>query len=261
MDPRPIYLKRDGAVATMVLNRPEKRNALNRAIWQAIPVLCAEVAADPEVKVLILRGADEVCFASGADIAEFREVHATPDTARAYHEDVTHAYDALTGLDKPTVAMVQGICFGGGCAVALCCDMRYADHTAKFCIPPARLGLAYNLADTKKLADLVGPSKAMEMLMGAKVIEAEEALTFGLVTRLFESAALERETYAFAEQLCGLSQYTIRAVSQMVRRIQKGQSRDDAETMAISLGAFDGPDYKEGRDAFLAKRKAAFTYR
>jgi len=260
MDARPIYLTRDGEVATMVLNRPAKRNALNREMWEAIPKLCAEVAADASVKVLVLRGATEEAFSGGADIGEFREVHATPESARTYHEGVGLAYDAIVDLDKPTIAMIQGACFGGGCAVTLCCDLRYADHTAKFCIPPARLGLAYPLADTKKLVDLVGPSKAKEMLMGAKVLEAEEALTFGLATRLFESAALESETYAFARELAGLSQYTVRAVKLMVRKIQAGQAKDDAETKGLTMGSFENPDYREGRDAFLEKRKARFTW-
>ena len=260
MDERPIYLTRDGAVATMVLNRPEKRNALNAAVWQAIPDLCADVASDRDIKVLVIRGAGDEAFASGADIGEFRHVHATAGSAKAYHEGVAAAYDAILNLDKPTIALVQGVCFGGGCAVALCCDMRYADHTAKFCIPPARLGIAYPLADTKKLVDLVGPSKAMEMLMGAKVIEADEALTFGLATRLFVSEALERETYAFAQQLAGLSQYTIRHVKDVVRRILAGQTKDDAVTAERSMKGFHGPDYREGRDAFMAKRQPKFTW-
>jgi len=261
MTEAPIYLDKQGEVAELVLNRPEKHNALNRAIWTSIPRLIAEVAADKEIKVLILRGATPEVFAAGADIGEFREVHATADSARAYHGEIRQAYDAIAGLDRPTIAMVQGICFGGGCAVALCCDMRYADETARFCIPPARLGLAYTLHETKRLSDLVGPSKAKEMLMGAMVIEAEEALAIGLATRLFPAARIAEDTRAFAEQLCGLSQYSIRAVKQIVGEILDGAHDETDGSRALAMGAFEGPDYREGRDAFLAKRRARFTFR
>lgn len=258
---RPIYLERRGEVAVMVLNRPEKLNALNREIWRGIKELTAEVANDPGVKVMIMRGATPAAFASGADIAEFPVVHASPETAREYHAEIREAYDAVAELPKPTIAMIQGYCFGGGCAIALCCDLRYADPTSSFCIPPARLGLVYSLHETKRLADLVGPSKAKEMLMGAKVIKAEEALQCGLVTRLFPPEDLERETFAFADQLASLSQTTIRGVKKMVSLISQGAVDDTAETKALAMAAFEGPDYREGRDAFLQKRQPKFTVR
>ena len=142
MAQEPVYLTINGAIAQLVLNRPAKRNALTRAMWTAIRERAAEVAGDPEVKVLILRGATPDAFSAGADIGEFEDVYASAETARAYHRLIHAAYDAVAFLDKPTIAMVQGVCFGGGCALALCCDLRYADDNATFCIPPARLGLA-----------------------------------------------------------------------------------------------------------------------
>ena len=261
MRERPVYLKKQGEIAVIVLNRPEKLNALNHEIWATIPKLCAEVADDPALNVLIVRGVTPAAFASGADIAEFPKVHATPETAKAYHQDIHAAYDALNGMEKPTIAMISGYCFGGGCALALCCDMRYADTTSKFCIPPAKLGIAYSLKETKRLADLVGPSKAKEMLMGAKVIEAEEALNVGLVTRLFQPGELERGTYGFAEELCGLSQFTIRTISATVREISAGAQQASDALQARIMGGFEGEDYLEGRAAFLEKRRAKFTYR
>lgn len=261
MDERPVYLERRGETAVMVLNRPAKLNALNTEIWGAIPDLAAEVANDPEIKVLIVRGVNAKAFASGADIAEFPKVHATPDTARTYHTQIHVAYDSIALMEKPTIAMVQGYCFGGGCALALCCDMRYADSSATFSIPPARLGIAYSLKETKRLVDLVGPSKAKEMLFAAKVIEAEEALMVGLATRLFEPAELEAETFAFAEDLSALSQFSIRAIKKTIGAITDGAQEADAALQALIMGGFEGADYREGRAAFLEKRKAAFTYR
>lgn len=261
MQDKPVYMEERGEIAVMVLNRPEKLNALNHAIWASIPALCAEVADNREIKVLIVRGSTTQAFASGADIAEFPKVHATPDTARAYHHDIHTAYDALNGLEKPTIAMVQGYCFGGGCALALCCDMRYADTTSKFCIPPARLGIAYSLKETKRLYDLVGPSKTKEMLYGAKVIEAEEALRVGLATRLFRPEEIEAETFAFAEELCRLSQFSIRTIKRTTQSIGAGAQQADAELQARIMSGFEGADYREGRAAFLEKRKPNFTYR
>ncbi len=261
MSSDPIYLEKQGEIAHIVLNRPEKRNALSRQVWEAIPQLARDIEADRDIKVVIVRGATPVAFSAGADIAEFDEVHATPETARQYDELIREAYHALHGIDRPTIAMISGVCFGGGCALALSCDLRYADETAKFCIPPARLGLVYTLLETKRLYDLVGPSKTKEMLMGAKVIEAEEALRVGIATRLFSQDELERETLAFAEQLCGLSQVTIRAVKRVVAEIEQGACDDNERTHALIMDGFTKPDYLEGRDAFLAKRPAKFTYR
>lgn len=261
MQEKPVYLEERDEIAVMVLNRPDKLNALNHEIWASIPALCAEVSEKPELKVLIVRGRTAQAFASGADIAEFPKVHATPDTARAYHRDIHAAYDALNGLEKPTIALVQGYCFGGGCALALCCDIRYADTTARFCIPPARLGIAYSLKETKRLYDLVGPSKTKEMLYGAKVIEAEEALSVGLATRLFAPEEIEAETFAFAEELCRLSQFSIRTIKRTTQAISAGAQQADEALQALIMSGFEGADYREGRAAFLEKRKPKFTYR
>jgi enoyl-CoA hydratase/carnithine racemase len=256
-----VRLERRGETAVMVLNRPDKLNAFNESMWARVAVLCAEVADDRALKVLVVRGATPKAFSAGADIAEFPKVHAKPETAEAYHQTIREAYEALAALPKPTIALVQGVCYGGGCAFALCCDLRYADATARFCIPPAKLGIGYSLLETRHLVDVVGPSKAMEMLMGAREIAAEEALATGLVTRLFPTEMLEDETFAFAERLCGLSQYTIRTVKQVVQAILKGQTDDDPATEALVAEGFDGADYREGRDAFLEKRKPHFTFR
>jgi enoyl-CoA hydratase len=261
MSDDPIYLTRDGDIAEMVLNRPNKHNALNRHIWNTIPALCREIEEDPAIKVLIVRGAGGKAFAAGADISEFPQVHATSDSAKAYHGEIRQAYDALVGLAKPTIAMINGICFGGGCAIALCCDMRYAASDARFCIPPAKLGLTYTLFETKRLYDLVGPAKTKEMLMGAKVIAADEAFTVGLATRVFAPENLEAGTFAFARELAGLSQFTIRGVKAIVDEILQGATDETEKSESLVAQAFDAPDYAEGRDAFLEKRTAKFSYR
>src|SRR5918994_2073037 len=261
MTQEPVYLTIDGAIAQLVLDRPDKRNALTRAMWAAIAEHAAAVAANPELKVLVLRGATPAAFAAGADIAEFEEVFASTETAHAYQGIVHAAYDAIASLAKPTIAMVQGVCFGGGCALALCCDLRYADESATFCIPPARLGLAYSLAETKRLVELVGPSKAKEMLMGARVIGADEALRIGLATRVFPARELERETMAFGGRLCDLSQFTIGATKAVIRDILDGAAAETETSRRLFEEQFRSADYIEGRDAFLEKRAPNFTWR
>lgn len=254
-----VNLIKEGPIATMVLNRADKRNAMNEAMWQAIAAHADDVAEDKAIKVLVLKGVDATAFSAGADISEFNRVHASPETARDYGEIVSAAYRSVAHLTKPTIALVQGVCFGGGCALALCCDLRYADRTASFCIPPAKLGLVYSLEETKRLSDLVGPSKAKEMLMGAYVVEAEEAQHIGLATRLMEPGDLERETYRFARHLASLSQATIEAVKVMLDEIGKGATEETSVSRALIRGQFDSADYIEGRKAFMEKRKPNFA--
>ena len=261
MKNQPVYLETHGEVAVLVLNRQDKLNALNVAVWEGIKKFADEVEENPDIKVLIIRGVTSHAFSAGADISEFPKIHATPETVKQSEETTRAAFDAVTNLTKPVIALVSGYCFGGGCALALACDIRYADRTAKFCIPPARLGVAYTLRETKRLVDLVGPSKAKEMLMGAKVIEADDALACGIATRLFEAEDVERETFAFAQQLCQLSQFTIRAVKTIVNEITAGETDDNAVSRRLRAEAFEGTDYREGRDAFLEKRKPKFRYR
>jgi enoyl-CoA hydratase/carnithine racemase len=259
MTDRPIEVVVDGPIATLVLNRPEKRNALSEAMWREIADETKSLSENSSVKVLIVRGAEASAFSAGADIAEFDRVHKSPETASEYQRVVDTAYDALAAFDKPTIAMIQGICFGGGCALSLCCDLRYADSAASFCIPPAKLGLVYSLKETKRLADLVGPSKAKEMLMGAYVVDSDEALRIGLVTRRFVPGDLERETYAFARNLSELSQATIGAVKLMMSEISNGAVSDTEVSRRLVKAQFDSSDYLEGRRAFLEKRKPSFT--
>jgi enoyl-CoA hydratase/carnithine racemase len=259
MAQEPVYLTIDGAIAQLILDRPDKRNALTRAMWAAIPEHAAAVAANPQIRVLVLRGATPEAFAAGADIAEFEEVFASTESAQAYQGVVHAAYDAIADLAKPTIAMVQGVCFGGGCALALCCDLRYADESATFCIPPARLGLAYSLAETRRLVEQVGPSKAKEMLMGARVIGADEALRIGLATRVFRAAELERETMAFSGRLCELSQFTIHVTKAVIRDILGGAVAETETSRTLFEEQFRSPDYIEGRKAFLEKRAPRFT--
>lgn len=260
MSQTPVYLHAEGEVAHLVLNRPERRNALSRAMWRSIAELVGRVAEDRRLKVLVVRGADDSAFAAGADISEFDEVYATDESTREYSALIAGAMQALTDMDKASVAMIQGPCVGGGCALALACDVRFADRSARLGITPAKLGLAYTLEDTKRLVDAVGPSIAKDILFTGRIADAEESLRIGLIDRLYGPSELGEETRAWALQVAEASQYSVQTVKRTVRRILAGQCHDDSATRRDFFDAFKSPDFAEGAAAFLEKRKPRFPY-
>jgi enoyl-CoA hydratase/carnithine racemase len=250
----------DAAIATLTLNRPDSHNAIRLGMYEALPGMLHEIDEDPSVKVVVVRGAGRRAFASGADISEFRQVRASADTARDYNERVAAAERALEGLHKPTIAMVHGYCIGGGCGLALACDMRFADDQASFAITPAKLGLVYSLDSTKRLVDVVGPAQAKWILMSGQRVNAERAYQIGLADELVPGDDLEKLTYEFAEMLCTRAQFSIRATKQIVGRVLAGQTEDDDESRELRNSSFDTQDYAEGVRAFLEKRRPHFTW-
>ncbi|MQA85887.1 MAG: enoyl-CoA hydratase [Streptosporangiales bacterium] len=254
-----LVLNRSGDVATLTLNRPDKHNAITYEMFRNLPEVVREAAEDRAVKVLVVRGAGEKAFASGADISEFERVRANSADARVYNQYVAAAEQAITRLAKPTIAMVRGYCIGGGCGLALACDLRFADTTARFGITPAKLGIVYSLESTKRLVDLVGPAQAKYILMSGQQIDARRAHGIGLVDELHEPAEFEEATLGFARLLCSRSQYSVRAVKHMVGLILAGQVEDDEETRQLRSVAFDTPDFAEGVRAFREKREPRFT--
>lgn len=250
----------EGAVATVVLNRPDSHNAINLGMYEALPGVLGEVDGDPSVKVVVVRGAGSRAFASGADISEFRQVRANAQTAKAYNERVAAAELALEGLSKPTIAMVHGYCIGGGCGLALACDLRFADEHASFGITPAKLGLVYSLDSTKRLVEVVGPAQAKWILMSGQRLAADRAHQIGLADEVVPAEDLDKLTYEFAELLCSRAQFSIRATKQIVAAILAGQTEDDDATRHLRNSSFDTDDYAEGVAAFLDKRRPNFTW-
>jgi enoyl-CoA hydratase/carnithine racemase len=247
-----LRLERDGAIARLVIDRAAKRNAFNQAMWDQLPALLDDAAADSAVRVLVLQSAEPGMFCAGADIAELM---ANKDDAawRATNQAaINRAQFELARFPKPAIAFIDGDCVGGGCGLALACDIRVATTRARLGITPANLGLVYPLHDTKLLVDLVGPGQAKRMLFSAQLLSAEEALRIGLIEEIGESAD------PLAELIAAKSAHSTSEIKQFVRRILDGQVADDAETLGIFAQAFTGPDFHEGTSAFLAKRKPDF---
>jgi enoyl-CoA hydratase/carnithine racemase len=255
-----LLVEQTGGIATLTLNRPQSHNAINMGMYQALPDLVAGLDKDPDVKVIVVRGAGEKSFASGADITEFEKERGSAAAARNYNEKVAAAERAIEGLSKPTIAMIHGYCIGGGAGLALACDLRFADTRARFAITPAKLGLVYSLESTKRVVDLAGPSRAKWILVSGQQIQAQRAWELGLFDELVEPDELEKYTYEFAEVITTRAQFSVRMGKEMVRRVVAGQVDDDEATVDIRNSSFDTEDYAEGVKSFLAKRPPEFRW-
>lgn len=252
----PFLLDRDGHVATLTINRPDRLNALTFAMFVRLPLLLAEVAAVGDVRALVLRGAGTKSFSAGADISEFESARSTREQAAAYDDAVLAAEEALATFPAPTIAAIGGYCYGGGCGLALACDVRFAAPAARFAITPAKLGLVYPLRSTKRLVDAVGPSRAKLILMAGTDVDAGRAAELGLVDELADD--LDRAVREFTAVLASRSGVTQRAVKQTVARILDGVTTDDEAHAELRASALAAPDYAEGIRAFLERRPPAF---
>lgn len=245
-------------IARLVLARPEKMNAISHSMWSAIPDVVAKVEADPAVKVLVLTG-EGTHFSAGADIGEFRALRSSADGATAYDEAVTSAVRALATMRKPSIAMIHGNCIGGGCQLAVACDIRFAATNARFGITPAKLGIVYDFLSTRQLVALVGPANARYLLLSGQFVDAGRAERMGLVNEVVEPGELERITIEFARTVCSRSQVSVRGMNEIVERILAGQRDSDAEVERIRGDAVHSADYAEGVAAFLERRPPHFA--
>ncbi len=250
-----------GTVATLVLNRPAKHNAITLEMWRALPGALEDLASDPETRVLVIRGAGEEAFASGADISEFERVRHDAASGRRYSRTVQRAEAALAAFPRPTVAMIRGSCVGGGLVVALACDLRFAGRRSRFGITAARLGIVYGYASTRRLASVVGPSHARDLLYSARLVGAEEALAMGLVNRVCDPEALEPETYAYARRLADQAPLSQQGAKLMLRRLAGEGTMTPSELSAYVERSYDSDDYHEGVRAFLERRPPRFRGR
>jgi enoyl-CoA hydratase len=255
-----IELQRDGDIATVILNRPEKLNALTKPMWKRLGEVMRDLSADDSLRCLVLRGAGEKSFAPGNDISEFANTRS--NSAQASEYGVVH-HEALAALDEcrhPMVALIHGICVGGGLEIAALCDLRICGVSSRFGVPINRLGLSMGLREMRGLLMLAGKAVTLEILLEGRVFGAEEALQKGLVTRVMPDDKVVVEAYATARRIADGAPLVARWHKKFMRRLH-----DPAPLMPAELdegyACYDTEDFRTGYQAFLAKIKPGFKGR
>jgi enoyl-CoA hydratase/carnithine racemase len=247
-----LRLERDGPIGRILIDRPDKRNAFNQEMWEQFPILLGAALIDRAIRVVVVQSATPGMFCAGADISELMAHKDNAAWREANQAAINRTQHELARFAKPTIAMVDGDCVGGGCGIALACDIRVATAQSRLGITPAKLGLVYPLHDTKLLVDLVGPGQAKKMLYTGELLAAEEAVRVGLIEVIGDEAD------TLAHQIAGNSAHSTHEMKAMIRRVLDGQSDDDLETKRIFAEAFTKPDFVEGTNAFAEKRKPEF---
>jgi enoyl-CoA hydratase/carnithine racemase len=257
----PLLLEHDGPLAWLTVNRPAAHNALNLAVWKGMAEMLRELGSTRAVRVIVVRGAGDKAFISGADISEFGAQRHDASAADDYDAISADTWTALEEVPQPVVAMVNGLCYGGGVSVALSCDLRLAADTARFAVPAIRLGLSYPRRAVRRLVDIVGAAQASRILLAGEALEAAEALRIGMVHRVVPAADLQAETRRYALSLAEGAPLTMAAHKLLIRDAVRAGGADDAAVRAAIGGCFASEDYREGVAAFLAKRKPRFSGR
>lgn len=254
-----VGFERDGAIATVTLSHPGKLNAISAAMWTALADGFARLSADPALRCVVLRGADGN-FAAGADIAEFPTVRGTPAAVEHFHNDIiAPALAAIAGCAHPTVAMIEGVCVGGGLEIACHCDLRIAADNARFGVPINKLGFPMAPGELAGLLALAGRAVALEILLEGRVFDAAEARDKGLLTRIVPAATLEDETDAMVARIAAGAPLAARINKETIRRLSPRPEPLTAAEVAAHFRYAGSRDHAEGVAAFLARRRPHFT--
>jgi enoyl-CoA hydratase len=257
-----LRVEKRGPIGWIVFDQPARRNAINGAMWRGIAPAMAQFDADPEVRCVAFRGAGNEAFSAGADISEFESTRAGRASVDEYDKLLDQVLHAIQGSPKPSVAMIYGYCLGGGVEIALACDLRYCAGSAKFGIPAAKLGLAYNVEGHKRLLETVGHARAREMMFLGRRYSAEEALAMGLVHRLLPDEALEKFVEEVLQTLSENAPLSIANSKTIIEEYVKSAGAPDAARMRAAVERCTrSDDYREGRRAFMEKRKPHFKGR
>ncbi|MBV7331010.1 enoyl-CoA hydratase/isomerase family protein [Chloroflexi bacterium TSY] len=253
-----VLIQRDDDIATVVLNRPEKLNALSKALWVGVGEAMRALSADDDIRCIVLRGAGDRAFSPGADIKEFETERSNVAQARAYGTIMHDTMGAIRDCHHPTIAMINGICVGGGLELACMCDLRICGESSRFGVPINRIGVIMAYPEIEALIDLVGRATALEILLEGRVFSAQEAKEKNLVTRVVADDELEKSVYESARRIADGAPHSNRLHKKFARRLLELRPLTAEEfDEGFASASFD--DYQEGYRAFVEKRKPAFT--
>jgi len=256
-----LLFRQEGTLAFITFNRPHARNALTWNMYDRLLEACERVDGTDEIRVAILTGAGDQAFVAGTDITQFRAFR-SPHDALAYEQRIDRVVDRLERIRKPTIAMIRGYCVGGGMSLAVACDFRYAAPNLKMGVPIARtLGNCLSMSNYARLVDLIGPARGKELVMLARTLDADEALTLGLVNEIVPADQLDARVREVARTLSGLAPLTLQATKEAIRRIQARRRLRSGDGDDLIVSCYVSEDFKAAVAAFLEKRPHTWTGR
>lgn len=257
-----IDVQCDGGVCRIVINQPAKLNAMNFDMWSALPAALARAEQDPAIRIITLEGAGDKAFCAGADISQFGDKRTGAEATRAYDAAVAAGMKAVQNASKPTLALIRGICFGGGLMLALACDIRLVQQGSRFRLPAGRLGLGYGFSNVQLMVQKIGMSAAADILLTARILDADEALRTHIATAIWPEHEFRDASAHYVERMAHNAPLTMAAIKRSLIELSRAESeRNLAAVNALVEQCFSSEDYREGQAAFREKRDPVFTGR